>query len=737
MDNPTSLSGLSATLAEQFGDWVDRRKPQEEKLLRAYQDNMRISTDFDTKGTGIAKSQKSRVFIGSTRSKIRTARAKIKDVMFGNGEMPFDTKPSNDDLKQFSDVVEEIITYQLKEARYKKTLEQGTDTLCTFGTGFIFGPLVRNDSYSTIEQDEKGLSEKEYDYPCPYFEHGRTIDCYPDPEAEEIDQGMGIYWAARKSKDFIRELKDKPGYNNEAIDRALQQTLVGTSDEGSDRLEQVRANLYRYTKEGRVWFLRYFGKVKKSELTHWKNDSGANSSDETMVEAIIQMAGGYVIKAEENSYKNKRRPVTRCVYEDVEHEMWGVGVAENNDPNQRVINAAFRLYLEGKAMALMKTYSADRSKFETSEDFKIFPGKRFDMKPQLTPDERKTAIIWHDVQDVTAGWEKVIELSESFSDDDTGITKYTQGNDSQHLNKTATGISMIMSASSMPLKEVIGNIDEMWIEQHIESLIEWDFDYLEPEVVKKFLGDKQAALWTQIKQYGKSNFMEWFATGTSTFMAKEVLMNKLNGFLQVVAGNEHLSSLTDMRELLQQVWDAGQIGKESPIYTEDEIKQNQSNPMQQQAQQEIQKIQQQAQQAVQQAQQETAQAKQDAKDAQQQAQIKMMEIQGRANDAAAKERMHLMEMLHKTANSSVANEQAMAAIDLTQAQTLKTLVDAHATASQPLIDEATNLEEGEDGKKENIGNNDTTISDSANLAADDSGATEPATNVAGKAGGNE
>jgi hypothetical protein len=60
------------TLHSQFTDWLDRRKPQEEKMLRAYQDNMRIARDDDTKDTGVSKAQKSKIFVGSTRGKVRT-----------------------------------------------------------------------------------------------------------------------------------------------------------------------------------------------------------------------------------------------------------------------------------------------------------------------------------------------------------------------------------------------------------------------------------------------------------------------------------------------------------------------------------------------------------------------------------------------------------------------------------------------------------------------------------------
>lgn len=692
---PTALVGLSGTLHSQFSDWLQRRKPQEEKMLRAYQDNMRISRDDDTKESGMSKAQKSRVFVGSTRGKIRSARAKIKDSLFGANMFPFDTKPTNEQLKDFSDTVEEIITYQLEEGHFKKMLGQGVGSLGIYGTGFIFGPFVKPMTYESVEPTPQGLKETVYRWDCPYYEHARTMDVYPDPEAEDVRQGMGVYWASRKQPDFIRSLKGEPGYDDSAIDAALNEKITAFTDQGSDRTDAARMNLYRYTREGRIWFTRFFGKVKKSELAQWKNPSASSSDDKEMVEAIVIMAGGRVIKAEENPYKNQKRPARRCVYEDVEHEMWGVGIAENNDPHQRVTNAAFRLFIEGKAYALLKMCSIDRSKYEVSEDFKFFPGKRFQMKPGLTPDERKSAMIWHDTPDVTAGWESLIALSEKFSDDDTGITKYTQGDDASHLNDTATGISMIMNASSLPLKEVLSNIDEMWIESMIEDLIDWNMEHLEPETVQRILGDKQAEIWKQIKDYGKTNFMQWFATGSQTFMAKEVLMHKLQGFLQIVLGSEAALQKVDLTELLQQIWDAGQIGKESPILSEEELQKQQQNPANQQAMQHIQEIEQQATKIIQQAKEQAQAAQQQAAQAKQMEEYRLADLAAREREAERKHELAKMAILERIKDAGVDAHLTEAQIDKLQAETVAILAQAGAAASPELQEEAV-TKEGDD-----------------------------------------
>jgi hypothetical protein len=48
------------------------------------------------------------------------------------------------------------------------------------------------------------LQEMRHEYPCPYYEHARTMDVYPDPEAEDVREGLGVYWASRKQPEFIR-----------------------------------------------------------------------------------------------------------------------------------------------------------------------------------------------------------------------------------------------------------------------------------------------------------------------------------------------------------------------------------------------------------------------------------------------------------------------------------------------------------------------------------------------------
>ena len=83
--------------------------------------------------------------------------------------------------------------------------------------------------------------------------------------------------------------------------------------------------------------------------------------------------------------------------------------------------------------------------------------------------------------------------------------------------------------------------------------------------MRKIHGDEIAGVWEQIKQFGKTSFMDWQATGVSSFMQKEILTNKLRAFADFAMSNPMTAPLIDARELLNQTWDVMEIGRESPI----------------------------------------------------------------------------------------------------------------------------------------------------------------------------
>ncbi|MCH7550932.1 MAG: hypothetical protein IIA35_04410, partial [Proteobacteria bacterium] len=148
------------------------------------------------------------------------------------------------------------------------------------------------------------------------------------------------------------------------------------------------------------------------------------------------------------------------------------------------MNASFRLFVEAKGFSLLGVWIIDRSKFAPREDFKLFPGKTYETASGITAEESEAAIRQIKFDDVSGGWVEAISLSEKFSDEDTGITRSSQGTqESTLLRAPARAIELLQNASNVPLKEVMDNIDDMWIGHPIDELIHWDLEFLSPETV--------------------------------------------------------------------------------------------------------------------------------------------------------------------------------------------------------------------------------------------------------------
>jgi len=81
------------------------------------------------------------------------------------------------------------------------------------------------------------------------------------------------------------------------------------------------------------------------------------------------------------------------------------------------------------------------------------------------------------------------------------------------MTRTASGMSMLLGASSLNIKTVIKNLDDFLLKPLGESYFQWNMQFLEDELDVK--GD-----------------LEVRATGTNSLMQKEVRSQRLTTFLQ-------------------------------------------------------------------------------------------------------------------------------------------------------------------------------------------------------------
>lgn len=544
--NVVPISGAeerpSAWIVSLFSEFYQEHKTRQQRFLEFYSDFMRIPRLDDTQGTGIARTGSAYdVFIGQTRQKVRAAHARQMDALFAGNSIPV-TVEASQGFHDLADLCRRILVRQFKDSDLRRTVSSAAWNMDIYGTGFVVGPFSRMKKVKKIRRGAMGqITREEVEEPCAYFDVARTVDVYPDPESKTSQDGRGMFWA-----EYITP-EDAAVYGDDYYQAAKQAIGPQDTSSGTPMLDSV-SSMLSSTRDGRAPMLHFWGRMPEG------ND-----------EVYAVMIGTTLLRLDPNP---GQRPIMRAVYEESESEFWGVGPAENNEMNQRIINGGFRLFLEGKGFSLLGMFDIDRSKYAESEDFRMHPGKVFQRRAGVTQDEAKGAINQIKFEDVTEGWKDVIALAAQFSDDDTGVLRYDQGLPSNHFNQTATGINLLMGASALPMKDVMDNIDRDWIVPVAEAQMRWNLDHLTEETVAGWFGQEDGERWRAIREFGDTAFMTLRSSGSSGYVSREVRAQKLSIFAQIATSNTMFMAATDTRRLLELMWAASELGPDGPVYSE-------------------------------------------------------------------------------------------------------------------------------------------------------------------------
>jgi hypothetical protein len=120
------------------------------------------------------------------------------------------------------------------------------------------------------------------------------------------------------------------------------------------------------------------------------------------------------------------------------------------------------------------------------------------------------------------------------ADEQTGIPSYSHGQTGvQSMTRTASGMSMLLGASSLNIKTVIKNLDDFLLKPLGEAYFQWNMQFLEDELDVK--GD-----------------LEVKATGTNSLMQKEVRSQRLTMFLQT-AQNPAVAPFVKISKLVSEL----------------------------------------------------------------------------------------------------------------------------------------------------------------------------------------
>ena len=265
--------------------------------------------------------------------------------------------------------MEKKIHDQLNESGASKYLRSMAFEMALLGTGVMKGPFAVDKEYPNWND------EGEYDpliKTVPSTNHVSVWNFYPDPVASSMDDAEYVIERHKMSRNQLRALKGRPYFIDEAIESAI--------DLGPDYVrkhwEMKMEDDDTAPSDTERWqVLEFWGYVDTDILQENGIKIPADMKDLDEVSANIWVVNGKVVRCVLNPFKPARIPYYAVPYEHNPYSFFGVGIAENMDDTQTLMNGFMRMAVDNAVLSGNLLIEIDETNLVPGQDMSVYPGK--------------------------------------------------------------------------------------------------------------------------------------------------------------------------------------------------------------------------------------------------------------------------------------------------------------------------------------------------------------------------
>ena len=438
--------------------------------------------------------------------------------------------PQIEPARMAAEQMQKLIHDQLEESKAITIMRHIFFEMALLGTGILKGPFTDSKEYnlfSTAEDDEGNVQRIHATKvkAVPSIEAISCWDFYPDPNATNINDCEYVIQRHSYNKAQFENLGKKPMFNSEAIQECLEMG-PNYQTRGFESSLYDRENITNIYKN-RFEILEYWGTIDKKIADECGLVYDTNSD---VIHINAWVCGNKVLRLIENPFTPVRLPYLVCPYELNPYQFFGIGIPENMEDSQQVMNGHARMAIDNLALAGNLVFDVDETMLVPGQDMKVFPGKIF----RRQSGQPGAAI--HGLKFPNTAYEnlQMFDKFRQLADEATGIPSYSHGATGiQSTTRTAAGMSMLMGAAALSIKTVIKNIDDYLLKPLGESLFHWNMQFNDDS--PHIIGD-----------------LEIKAQGTSSLMQKEVRSQRLMTFMQT-ASNPALAPFVRWHTCLKEI----------------------------------------------------------------------------------------------------------------------------------------------------------------------------------------
>jgi len=418
--------------------------------------------------------------------------------------------------------MEKKIMDQLEEAHASKQLRSTSFEMALFGTGIMKGPFATDKEYPNW--DEEG----EYNptiKTVPSTSHVSVWNFYPDPDAANMDEAQYILERHKMSRAQLRSLKKRPFFRAQVIDDVIAEGEGYLKKYWEDDLRDYQTD---YDVD-RFEVLEYWGTVDREVLETANIEIPEEFGEGDEVQANIWYCNGRILRTVLNPFKPAHIPYYAVPYELNPYSFFGVGIAENMDDTQTLMNGFMRMAVDNAVLSGNLLIEIDETNLVPGQDLSVYPGKVF-RRQGGAPGQ---AIFGTKFPNVSNENMQLFDKARVLADESTGFPSFAHGQTGvSGVGRTASGISMLMNAAAGGIKTVIKNVDDYLLAPLGKAMFSFNMQFdFDPEIK----GD-----------------LEVKARGTESLMANEVRSQRLMQFMQV-ASNPTLAPFAKFPYIVREI----------------------------------------------------------------------------------------------------------------------------------------------------------------------------------------
>jgi len=419
--------------------------------------------------------------------------------------------------------MEKKIHDQLNESGASKHLRSMAFEMALLGTGVMKGPFAVDKEYPNW--DEEG----DYDplvKTVPSTNHVSVWNFYPDPEATSMDDAEYVVERHKMSRNQLRSLRGRPYFMDDGIQSAIDKGADYIRKHWEMKMEDDDTN----PSETERWeVLEFWGFIDTDLLEENGIKIPRSLRDLPEVNANIWISNGEILRCVLNPFKPTRIPYYSVPYEHNPYSFFGVGIAENMDDTQTLMNGFMRMAVDNAVLSGNLLIEIDETNLVPGQDLSVYPGKVF-RRQGGAPGQ---GIFGTKFPNVAAENMQLFDKARVLADESTGFPSFAHGQTGiQGVGRTASGISMLMSAANGSIRSVVKNVDDYLLAPIGRAFFAFNMQFDFDESIK---GD-----------------LEVMANGTESLMANEVRSQRLMQFLGV-ASNPALAPFAKMDYIIREI----------------------------------------------------------------------------------------------------------------------------------------------------------------------------------------